>query len=126
KLSAVFYALLLILTVVLNMWLIPLYGIIGAAIANCAVSVIHNLLRLIFIKAMLNMQPFTIDSLKIILIVAASILIAYFINIENKYLLIIARGSIASIVFVVLLIFLNVFSIKEIKEEMASFKKVFS
>lgn len=126
RLGAVFYSSLLVLTVVLNMILIPLYGITGAAIATCLASVAHNLLRLIFIKIKLNMQPFTIASLKIVLIIAISVLIGYATNIENRYLLIIARGISSSVVFIGLIILLKVFSIKEIKEEIASFKKTFS
>ena len=125
KLGAVFYSSLLILTIILNIILIPMYGIMGAAIATCLASIIHNLLRFIFIKVKLNMQPFTTDSLKIILIIAVSVLVAYNIHIENKYLLILVRGALASALFTGLLIALKVFSVKEIKEEIASLKKTF-
>ena len=125
KLSAIFYAALLVVTVWLNMWLIPLYGITGAAIASCIISVIHNLLRFILIKVKFNMQPFTLDSLKIVFIVCASVLISYTISVENKYLLVILRGMASSIIFIGLLILLKVFSIKEIKTEIASFKQTF-
>ncbi|HXD94740.1 MAG TPA: polysaccharide biosynthesis C-terminal domain-containing protein [Bacteroidia bacterium] len=126
RLGAIFYSTLLVLTVILNMILIPLYGITGAAIATCIGSVLHNLLRLIFLKTKLNMQPFTMASLKIVLIIVLSILVGYAIGIENRYLLIIARGISSSLAFVGLLIFLKVFSVKEIKEEIASFKKIFT
>ncbi|MHB8260747.1 MAG: lipopolysaccharide biosynthesis protein [Bacteroidia bacterium] len=126
KLGAVFYAFLLVLTITLNMLLIPLYGIMGAAIATCAASITHNLLRFIFIKVKLNMQPFTFDSLKIVLIIAVSVLVAYNITIENKYLLILTRGTVASLIFIGLVVALKVFSIKEIKAEVDSLKKTFS
>ena len=99
KLGAIFYSSLLVVTIILNMILIPIYGIMGAAIASCAASVLHNMLRFIFIKIKLNMQPFTFDSLKIVGIIALSIFISYCINIENKYLLILSRGMATSIVF---------------------------
>lgn len=126
KLGAVFYAFLLVLTITLNMLLIPLYGIIGAAIATCVASIVHNLLRFIFIKVKLNMQPFTFDSLKIVLIIAVSVLVGYGITIENNYLLILTRGTVATLLFIGLVVALKVFSIKEIKEELGSLKKTFS
>ena|GEM_PF-1695210 len=125
RLGAVFYSSLLVLTVILNMILIPLYGIMGAAVATCLASVIHNLLRFIFIKIKLNIQPFTLVSLKIVLIIAVSILVGYAIGIENRYLLIIVRGICSSLTFIGLLIFLKVFSVKEIKAELSSFKQTF-
>ena len=125
KLGAIFYSSLLVVTIILNMALIPIYGIIGAAIATCLVSIIHNLLRFTFIKLKLNMQPFTIDSLKIICIIALSVLLAFIIQVENKYLLIIFRGITSSAIFITLLITLKVFSIKEIKQEIAALKKTF-
>jgi O-antigen/teichoic acid export membrane protein len=125
KLGAVFYSSLLILAIALNMLLIPVYGIIGAAIATCLASIIHNLLRFVFIKTKLNMQPFTLDSLKIVLIIAVTVLVGFYISIENNYLLILVRGVLTSITFIGLLIVLKVFSLKEIKEEMASFKNTF-
>jgi len=84
KLSAMFYTLLLVLIITLNMFLIPRYGIIGAALATCIASIIHNLLRLIFIKIKLNMQPFTLNSFKTIFVIAISILLGYYIQLENK------------------------------------------
>ena len=126
KLGAVFYASLLLLTIILNMLLIPLYGIMGAAIATCLASVIHNLLRFTFIKIKLNMQPFTIDNLKIILIIVVSVLIGYYIQIENKYLLILIRGISVSLIFTGLILALKVFSVKEIKAELSFLKNTFN
>jgi len=125
KLGAMFYFLLLVLTIVLNIVLIPRYGITGAAVATAIVSVIHNVLRFIFIKVKLNMQPFSIESLKLILIIAVSVLSAYWLQTENKYLLVLLRGIISGGVFGVLIIVLKVFSIKEIKEEIQGFKNTF-
>ena len=126
KISAIFYSLLLIITISLYVLLIPIRGIMGAAIATCLASVIHNLLRFIFIKRKLNMQPFNIDSLKVILIIAITVLLGFYIVIENNYLLILVRGTLTALVFIVLLIVLKVFSIKEIKEEISSIKKTFN
>ena len=125
KLGAIFYFILLLLTILLNMILIPLFGITGAAIATCSISIIHNLLRLMFIKIKLNMQPFSINSLKIVLIILLAISIGFIIKIENKYVSILLRASVSSLTFILLLIITKTFSIKEIKEEFLAVKKVF-
>ncbi|MGZ3863776.1 MAG: lipopolysaccharide biosynthesis protein [Bacteroidia bacterium] len=125
KLGALFYFLLLVLTVALNMILIPMYGIIGAGLATAAVSVLHNLLRFALIQQKLKMHPFTIDTLKIILIIAVSVLASYWIQTENKYLVIFLRGLASASVFTVLIVGLRVFSLKEIKQEIQGFKNTF-
>ncbi len=125
KLGAVFYFLLLVCIIILNVVLIPVYGIMGAAIASALISVIHNLIRFILIKVKFKMQPFSWDSLKIVAIISASVLAAWFIETENKFLLIFLRGMASSGVFVISLVITNVFSIKELKKEIRSFKNTF-
>lgn len=125
KLGALFYFGLLVLTCLLNIWLIPTFGIMGAAIATATASVLHNILRYSLIKWKLNMQPFTKDTLRILIIIPFTLLLACLISIDNPYLLIISRGAACVIVFVFLLILLKVFSIAELKEEFFSLKKTF-
>ena len=107
------------------MILIPRYGITGAALASAAISIIHNLIRFIIIKVKFNMQPFSLDSLKIIGIIGAAVLASCFIKLENVYLLIILRGMASAVTFVILLPLTNVFSVKELKKEILSFKNTF-
>jgi O-antigen/teichoic acid export membrane protein len=66
---------LIAVTIILNMILIPLYGITGAAIAAAGTLLIFNLFRYLFILIVYKMQPFTIKSLYTILVA----LISYFI-----------------------------------------------
>lgn len=124
RLGAFFYFILLMITIVLNITLIPLYGIKGAAIATALASIIHNLLRFIFIKVKFNMQPFTLDSLKISMIIIISVFVPLLINIENNYMLIFLRASIAAFIFSGLILGLKIFSIKEIKQELSVFRRV--
>lgn len=125
KLGAIFYSGLLVVTCALNVWLIPIYGIMGAAIATASASVIHNILRFILINSKLKMQPFTAESLRILIIVLVSLFSVYFISMENKILLMLLRGSLTTLVFIVLLVLLKVFTVKELKEELLSLKKTF-
>ena len=125
KLGALFYVCLLTLACILNIWLIPIYGIMGAAIATASTSVLHNILRFMLIKVKLNMQPFTTDSVKIIFIILISLFSVYFITLENKIALIALRGSLSALIFIILLVIFKVFTIKELKEEFISLKKTF-
>ena len=125
KLGAAFYFSLLIITIGLNIFLIPRYGIMGAAIATCLVSVLNNLLRLIFIKMKLNMQPFSFNSLKLVFVIFLTVFFSYKVEVENTYFLIFFRGVTSATIFTGLLIIFKVFSIKEIKHEVVALKKVF-
>lgn len=125
KIGAVFYSGLLILTCLLNIWLIPVYGILGAAIATASASVIHNLLRFTIIQYKLRMQPFTAATSKILIVMLISLFSAYFIESDSKILMIALRGAVSCLVFLTLLVVLNVFTIKELRDEFLSLKKTF-
>jgi len=56
---------LIFLAVLLNIILIPLYGIAGAAIATGIANFTFNFLKFLFIKIKFKMQPFNTTSLKI-------------------------------------------------------------
>lgn len=125
KLGAVFYIFLLTIACVLNIYLIPRYGITGAAIAAATIAVLHNIMRFLIIYLKLNMQPFRIESLKIVLIIFISVAAAYLINVENKFLLIALRGAVSGTLFLLFTVLLKVFTIKQLREELLSLKKTF-
>lgn len=125
KLGAWFYSGLLLLTCLLNIWLIPAYGLMGAAIATAGASVLHNLLRFAIIRSKLGMQPFTRASASVLLAIGLTVLVSFFIQADNRLLLIILRSAACVIVFLSLLLLLRVFSRSELKEELLSLKKTF-
>jgi O-antigen/teichoic acid export membrane protein len=89
-----FILLLIVVTIVMNLILIPMYGITGAALATFISIVINNTLRLFFVQYYYKMQPFTIDCLKVLFIT----IIVWFITAQipsfnNKYIDIIVRSS---------------------------------
>ncbi|HMI07132.1 MAG TPA: oligosaccharide flippase family protein [Flavobacterium sp.] len=59
-----FGLLLVAIMVVMNMLLIPIYGIIGAAMATLFSLVIYNGIKLIFVVRKMNLYPFTVNTLK--------------------------------------------------------------
>lgn len=52
-------------TILLNLWLIPVYGIEGAALASFLSIVIFNMAKLIFVKMKFKILPFTSATFKV-------------------------------------------------------------
>jgi O-antigen/teichoic acid export membrane protein len=57
---------LIIITVSLNYFLIPIYGMNGAAFALAIATIYYNLIRYLLVWWKLGMQPFTFDLIKIL------------------------------------------------------------
>ena len=57
---------LAIVTILLNLWLIPLYGIEGAALASFVAIVVFNTLKIAYVKLKFDMLPFSQGSFKIL------------------------------------------------------------
>jgi len=85
KMNLVFVVILGILNVILNIVLIPIYGMEGAAIASLISLVSFNFLKLFWIKIKLNIHPFSWDTVKVLGIGAVSFLVLYFLP-SGKYL----------------------------------------
>lgn len=68
KYDLVFTFILLILVFILNVLLIPIYGIIGAAISTGFALIVYNLGRMLFVYFVYDIHPFKWNQLKIILL----------------------------------------------------------
>ena len=76
-----FYALLIlaILNIIFNLYFIPIYGLVGTAIATfCSLS-LFNLVKLIFIWINFKIQPFTVATLKILLLAGLCWVMIHFV-----------------------------------------------
>lgn len=60
-----FGALLALLAIGFNLWLIPAYGIKGAAIASFSAFFIYNSLKLFYVKSKFGISPFTSETVKV-------------------------------------------------------------
>lgn len=68
--SVLFFGVLLaILAIGFNLWLIPKFGLQGAAIASFSAFFIYNSLKLYYVKTKFGIQPFTLDTLKVFLLI---------------------------------------------------------
>lgn len=68
--DALFYAALIIVTVISNLIFIPRYGMLGAAIATAATYVTFNIFRYLFVLKVFKMQPFSWRNAAILLLAA--------------------------------------------------------
>lgn len=104
-----FLVLFTILLIVSNIILIPVYGIVGAAIASLFSKFIYNLIKFLFAYKKFGMQPFTIKHIYLFLIT----LLAYWTStllpaLPNYILDIIVRSGLISILFIVPVYFLKI------------------
>lgn len=60
--------LLAITTILLNLWLIPLMGINGAALASFSAILLFNLIKMVFVKQKFGFWPFTNGTFKVFLV----------------------------------------------------------
>lgn len=79
KIGIVFLIFTLFIGVILNIVLIPNYGMEGAAIATVSASMAYNLFKFIYIKYKYNLQPLNFDTVKIIAIILISFFATYFL-----------------------------------------------
>jgi O-antigen/teichoic acid export membrane protein len=76
-----YLSLTMALTVILlNRWLISLIGINGAALATLMVVLMYSFIKIIYIKRKLKIQPFSVNTIKVLLLVIAIFLIFNFWN----------------------------------------------
>jgi O-antigen/teichoic acid export membrane protein len=100
-----------VLTIVTNLILIPIYGIIGTAIATAISIIITNILRLALVYVKFNIQPFSRDTVKAIVISIVVFLIAYFIpSHDNPIVDLIIRSTAAATSFSFLIMYFGVSS----------------
>lgn len=60
---------LAVMTILFNMWLIPRYGMVGAAMASFLAVFIYNTCKLGYVKAKFNMWPFTKETFKVLCLI---------------------------------------------------------
>jgi O-antigen/teichoic acid export membrane protein len=79
----VFMLFFTVLILAASQFLIPLYGYNGAAAAALLATVTYNVVKLFFIKSKMDIQPFTIGTLKVLLLAALTYLAVYFIPVPQ-------------------------------------------
>ena len=73
---------LAVLTILLNIWLIPVFGIEGAAIASFSAIAVYNCAKLIYVKATFKMHPFTAATFKVFCLLLLVGVLFYFFSFD--------------------------------------------
>jgi len=77
--AVLFFGLLLVLMmIVLNMLFIPMYGIVGSALATLISVIIYNTIKLLFVVKKMNLYPFTLNTVKSFGIISIVFVVFYF------------------------------------------------
>ena len=92
---------LAILTILLNLWLIPNYGLHGAAIASFVAFFIYNIVKLFYIATKFKMTPFTAETFKVFLLLLVTASIFYYVQFPFYTLVNIAIKSVLILVLYV-------------------------
>src|SRR5690606_29497849 len=71
---------LALITVLFNMWLIPKYGLDGAAIASFMAFFIYNTIKMAFVKWKYGLLPFTAETVKVLLLLLFLGTVFYFVD----------------------------------------------
>jgi O-antigen/teichoic acid export membrane protein len=105
KYDTYFVFLLVGITILANYIFIPIYGIAGSALASALTIVFVNALRYGLLYNKFNMQPYDINSVKLILIAIIAFLPGYFIPyLNNLYVDIAVRSCIVGGLFILLIL----------------------
>ncbi|WP_178988866.1 oligosaccharide flippase family protein [Winogradskyella schleiferi] len=104
-----FGVLLAIMAIVLNAVFIPIYGIEGSAFATFLAVFIYNTIKIIFVKRKFNMLPFTIGSVKIVIVLIVMSVAFYFWEFPfHPILNITLKSALIGFVYLIMIYKLNV------------------
>lgn len=109
RFNVIAVAILAILTIILNLWLIPVYGIEGAAIASFLAMLTFNVIKYVFVWMKFGIQPFSISTLKMLVIVALVLIANHFLPVFESQLIDLAiRSAMITVILVGLTLALKV------------------
>lgn len=93
----------------LNRWLIGLIGINGAALATLIVVLVYGLIKILFIKSKLRIQPFSGNTIKILAVILTIYFVINFWNFSlSPILSIFIKGILITSVYLVIIKRLNI------------------
>lgn len=109
RMVLLFGVILTLLTIGLNMIFIPLYGINGSAFATFLAVCIYNTIKIYFVKQKFDMMPFTVNTLKVTLLIIAMVGLFYFWEFPFHPLMNIAlKSMLITLMYVILIYWMNV------------------
>ena len=95
--------------IVLNRWLIGLIGINGAALATLIVVLVYGIIKIIFIKSKLNIQPFSRNTIKVLVVIMTIYFVINFWDFSlNPIFNILLKGVLITTIYVIIIKRLNI------------------
>jgi O-antigen/teichoic acid export membrane protein len=95
--------------IILNKWLIGLFGIDGAALATLIVVLLFSTIKILYIKEKMQMQPFTRKTIRVLILIVVMFFSFYFWNFSfHPIVNILLKTIIVSIVYGFTIIKMNV------------------
>jgi len=108
KYQAYFMLLLIVLVITSNFAFIPLWGIVGAAVASLSSKLIVFILRYIFLLKKFKFQPYNTKFLLVVLIGGITYACGYFMpSFDNLILSLVLKSAVIATVFFILLLILK-------------------
>lgn len=90
----------MIVSIILNAILIPVYGLTGAAIATASSIGIYNIIKMIYVWAKFGMQPFAWKTLGVIALGISVLYISTFLpQLSNIYFDVIIRSLLMAVLY---------------------------
>jgi len=100
---------LLVAVIITDIIFIPIYGLIGAAVATAGTRFFFNLGKMIFVKWKFDMQPFTKNTLLAVLVILVVLAMNLLIpRMENFFVDLIVRSGIVTVLYIGLTLLLKV------------------
>jgi O-antigen/teichoic acid export membrane protein len=92
---------LAILAFILNIWLIPILGLLGAAVATCVAYIFYAFAKAYYVYHRLHIHPWTQGTNAVLLLITTMVLAFYFWDFQwNIYLNIVLKSLIIAVVYV--------------------------
>jgi len=106
RFDVVFTLILIVLVFILNLWLIPMWGMKGAAVSTSIAYIVYNMGRMLFIKMSFGMHPFKFSQLKTFVLFTLIYLLFEFapFEFENRYIALAVRSSVLILLTIIPLI----------------------
>jgi O-antigen/teichoic acid export membrane protein len=99
---------LLAMIIGFNWWLIPIYGVTGAALGTSSALSVFNIMKLIVVKRRLGLQPISMHTFTVLLVGLIALLAGYILPLfSNAVVDAILRTGIVFIVFAALLLIIK-------------------
>lgn len=109
RMVLVFGVVLAVLAIILNFIFIPIYGINGSAIATFLAIATYNTIKVTFVKVKFDIQPYSLSSLKVCVLISILISVFYFWDFSfNPFVNIGLKSLLIMIVYFALILKLNI------------------